>query len=215
MTKNEVNQFDQKAAQWDENSNRVKLAQAIAGAILQSVPLNKKTAAVELGCGTGLVTLFLCDKLKSITAVDNSSGMLEKLKEKIRKENTANITPFLMDLTGQIMLPEKYDLAFSSMTFHHIENYMELLKKMFDILKPGGTIAVADLEAEDGSFHSADTQIAHRGFEKDDFAQSLKKTGFINVKCTTAFVIPGTSRGSNRDYPIFLATGTKGNISDM
>jgi ubiquinone/menaquinone biosynthesis C-methylase UbiE len=204
-----MNPFDQKAAQWDEDPNRVKLAHGIANAINQALPLNKTVTAMELGCGTGLVSLFLCDKLKTITAADNSQGMLDRLQEKIKKENITNITPLLIDLAGSMAFPEKFDLVFSSMTFHHIKDYRLLLKKIYETLKPGGVVAVADLEAEDGTFHPADVEIAHKGFEKNDFAESLRKAGFIDVKCVTAFVIPGAARGSKRDYCVFLATGKK------
>ena len=209
ITRCNMSQHDQKAAEYDKNPNRVKSAQIIANFIEQALPLNKDFSAMEFGCGTGLVTMFLRDKLKSITAIDNSSGMLEKLKEKIHKEKVTNVTPVQVDLTGEITLPDKYDIIFSSMTFHHIEDYQFLLEKIFEMLKPNGMVAIADLEAEDGSFHSVDTEIAHKGFEKGAFAESLKKAGFVDVKCTTAFVIPGSVRGSERDYPIFLATGKK------
>lgn len=204
-----MSQFDQKAAQWDENPDRVKLAKAIADAIKITVPLNMNMTALEIGCGTGLVSMFLRNKVKEITALDNSGGMLEKLKEKIRKENIDNIRPVLADLSGQMEFVNNFDLVFSSMTFHHIDDFGGLLKKIFNMLKSGGIVAIADLEAEDGSFHPADTQIFHKGFEKQTFMKSLKNAGFVDVKFKTAFVINGASRGAKRDYPVFLATGKK------
>ena len=163
---------------------------------------------MDFGCGTGLVSMFLWEKIKSITAVDTSEGMLTKLREKIEKERVTNITPVQADLT-KARLNGTYDLIFSSMAFHHIQNTQALLKTMYTMLNPGGMAAIADLESEDGSFHSADTEIAHAGFEKEDIQRQFEQAGFAEAECKTVYVIPGAIRGSQRDYPVFLATGKK------
>ena len=47
--------------------------------------------AMEYGCGTGLITLMLADKLQKITAIDISAEMLELLKAKITNRMISNI----------------------------------------------------------------------------------------------------------------------------
>lgn len=204
-----MSQFDHAAMEWDEKPTRVKLAKTIADAIANAIPLDKNWAAMELGCGTGLLSLFMQDKLKSITAIDNSSGMLQRLKEKIRKDNLSNITPLKIDLTEQVDLPGKYDLIFSSMVFHHIKDYKGILGKMVKMLNPTGMVAIADLDVEDGNFHDTDASFEHKGFDRNLFTKDMENAGLVDIESVEAFVIDGSIRGSKQNYPVFLATGKK------
>lgn len=45
------------AASWDENPARMKLAEDVAHAIAQHVPIRSSFDALDIGCGTGLLTL--------------------------------------------------------------------------------------------------------------------------------------------------------------
>ena len=76
--------FDEAAARWDEQPARVALAQDIAKAILAQVPVRPSMAAIDYGCGTGLLTLALRPAVQRITGVDSSSAMLAKLQEKLQ-----------------------------------------------------------------------------------------------------------------------------------
>ena len=72
--------------------------------------------------------------------------------------------------------------------------------------KIGGEIAIADLEAEDGTFHTEMTDdIKHKGFEKSHFKNLLKNAGFTDIEVKTAFSI---SR-DEKLFPVFLAYGKK------
>jgi hypothetical protein len=71
-------------------------------------------------------------------------------------------------------------------------------------LRPGGRIALADLDREDGTFHSSDvTDVFHLGFDRADLKAQLAQAGFDDVSDTTAFV----HHRNDRDYPVFLVSG--------
>ena len=202
------NPFDAKAALWDEDPRRVQMARAIAEAIAGAVPLKTTMQALEVGCGTGLVTTCLAPKLGSVIAVDTSAGMLDVLQAKIQALSISNIVPMRADLTGPHSIEGQFDLIFSSMTFHHIGDYNAILRMLHSLLKLGGWIAIADLDAEDGSFHDPQTHIEHRGFNRAEFKVALQTLGFTALGDCTAFVIPK----NNRCYPVFLITGQKATI---
>jgi ubiquinone/menaquinone biosynthesis C-methylase UbiE len=46
-----------------------------------------KISAFEYGCGTGNVSFFLKENFDKITLADSSRGMLDVVKEKIKKDN--------------------------------------------------------------------------------------------------------------------------------
>ncbi|MEO2068378.1 MAG: hypothetical protein ABGX27_02585 [Desulfurobacteriaceae bacterium] len=71
--------------------------------------------------------------------------------------------------------------------------------------KKGGYIAIAELEKEDGSFHSNNEGIFHFGFSEDEIKKLYEEVGFKDIK----IVIVNVIHKNNRDYPIFLALGRK------
>ena len=78
----EKRDFDQVAASWDQNPARLKLASDVAHAISQQAQLTPDMDVLDFGCGTGLLTLHLQPKVRSITGVDSSEGMLAVLRKR-------------------------------------------------------------------------------------------------------------------------------------
>lgn len=194
--------FDVVALQWDEEPRRVKLANDIAAAIMERIPVSQEWDALDFGCGTGLVTLQLAPHLHSVTGADSSAGMLERLDLKMRTSGIANVQTALCDVAKGMLPTGKYHLITSAMTLHHVEEIVPLLQSLKALLYPGGLIALADLEAEDGSFHEDATGVFHNGFRSDELADLLEKSGFTAVKVATATNI---TKGE-RVFPVFLAT---------
>jgi hypothetical protein len=73
------------------------------------------------------------------------------------------------------------------------------------MLKPGGFIALSDLDKEDGSFHTEDTGVQHYGFERSWIEGATRKAGFSDVATHDASVISKP----NGDYPVFLLTARR------
>ncbi|MBW4056610.1 MAG: class I SAM-dependent methyltransferase [Proteobacteria bacterium] len=194
--------FDAAALHWDEEPRRLKLAGEIAASIRANLTLSPEWDALDFGCGTGLVTFQLAPDLRSITGVDSSSGMIERLTAKTQKSGLSNVRAELCDL-GKGELPTgKYHLITSSMTLHHIKDIAPLLQLLKTLLHPGGRIALADLEAENGSFHEDPTGVFHHGFSTEELTGMLEMAGFSSIVITTAaHVVKG-----DRTYPVLLAT---------
>lgn len=56
------------------------------------------------------------------------------------------------------------DVIVSAMALHHVKEPSKQLCLFAKALKKGGTIAIADLAKEDGSFHSDNNGVYHLGF---------------------------------------------------
>jgi ubiquinone/menaquinone biosynthesis C-methylase UbiE len=200
--------FDRVAAGWDSNPARVALVKGIVAAIRQAVPLTRDMAVLDFGAGTGLLTLGLLPYVARITAVDASSEMLKVLADKLRSLEIDNVTPWHGDI-GREPLPEAgYDLVVSSMVLHHIADVSQLFKPLRRCLRPGGWIALADLDSEDGSFHPDPTGVFHQGFDRQQIGNWLEAAGFRAVTLHDAYrMVRPQSNGGTREYPVFLATG--------
>ena len=72
---------------------------------------------VDIGCGTGVWTLHLAQKAKSVLGIDNSKAMLEILKEDAIKNNINNIKILHLDFENFYKEnQENFDIAFLSMS---------------------------------------------------------------------------------------------------
>jgi len=165
--------FDREAAKWDTNPNRVKLANDVAAAIVREIELTRDMEALDFGCGTGLLTLKLQPLVKSITGVDSSLGMLGALQNKIELQVLENVHTRFADFEKGEHAEGSYDLIMSSMTLHHVPDTAAVLKEWFSLLRPGGQVCFADLDTEDGSFHSDKTGVFHFGFDREQLKQLL------------------------------------------
>jgi ubiquinone/menaquinone biosynthesis C-methylase UbiE len=203
-----MNEFDQKAAQWDAKPVRVERAQAVAAAIKAAVPLSPQLTALEYGCGTGLVSFSLQPYLGHITLADSSTGMLTVLKEKIAAGGIHNMTPVQLDLITDPLPIEQFQLIYTLLTLHHIPDTAKILRAFYELLEGAGYLCVADLDKEDGTFHE-DEFHGHLGFDRAELAAQARSIGFSDIHFTTAYHMIKDVAGVRKDFPIFLMVARK------
>ncbi|MDD2922543.1 MAG: class I SAM-dependent methyltransferase [Anaerolineales bacterium] len=201
--------FDKRAKDWDADPKKVERARAIAEAIRNMIPLSRETSALEYGCGTGLLSFALQSDLGQITLADTSQGMLDVLAEKIQSSGVKNMRGLRLDLAVDPLPAQRYHITYSLMTLHHIEDTNDILKKFNAILEPNGYLLVADLDKEDGSFHTDGTTDVHKGFEKNELQKQVEAAGFTNIKFTTAYVIKKKIGDEEKSFPVFLMSAQK------
>lgn len=192
--------FDLKAATWDLDPMKLERARDVARAILDGAgPLGGRRG-LEYGCGTGLLGFVLRPHLARLVLADTSRGMLDVLREKIRASGLEGMEPLELDITKGPLPAERFDLVATLMVMHHVKDTAAALRGFFAILDPGGILAIADLDREDGSFHGPGEDV-HPGFDRGELGGALEAAGFRDVRFSTPHVI---ERGQAR-YPVFLA----------
>lgn len=203
--------FNRDAETWDDNPMRVELARAIADAIVRLVPISKDMDVLDYGAGTGLVTLALQPHARSITAADSSQGMLAKLNEKIAASGFPNVETMLLDLEHDPVPDRRFDLVVSTMTAHHIDDITALVRNLANTLRPGGHLAIADLDLDDGEFHTDSTGVRHNGLCRDKMKRIFADSGLGEVAVDTAHTLTREVPGKGeREFTIFLIVGRKG-----
>jgi ubiquinone/menaquinone biosynthesis C-methylase UbiE len=195
--------FDTKAREWDQNPVFIQRGATIAAAIRAAVPLRPDMRALDYGSGTGLLSFPLRDALGHITLKDSSAGMLAVAREKIAAQGIANMSTRQADLTAEPLPDERYELIVSAMTLHHIPDTARILKVFHDLLTPGGWLAIADLDTEDGSFHGPEVDV-HHGFDRDELRGMATDRGFGDIHFETVFTIDKDAVTGRRGYPVFL-----------
>jgi cyclopropane fatty-acyl-phospholipid synthase-like methyltransferase len=195
--------FKHKSNDYEKDKNRVNNVQNIANAILNEITFDKSMNIMDFGSGTGLLLEKIAPCVKKITAIDMSSSMNKKLNEK-KDILDCELEILEINLT-KTKLEYKFDSIISSMTLHHIKDIKELFQIFYNLLNENGTIALADLDIEDGSFHTEDTGVHHFGFDRDEIVKLAQDIGFKNVVIQSASV----AYKPHGAYPIFLLTGSK------
>jgi 2-polyprenyl-3-methyl-5-hydroxy-6-metoxy-1,4-benzoquinol methylase len=195
--------FSVRAEEYDRTDYRLKYVDEMAVAILERMPRDSELEILDFGAGTGLLTERLAPHVASIVAVDVSPSMIGKLREKA-PSLPCRLQTLRRDLTTGALPPLRVDGIVSPMTFHHIEDPAALLRRLRALLRPGGFIALCDIDREDGTFHTVDTGVRHHGFEREEFGRWMEEAGFgkVRIEDVTTIVKP------HGEYPAFIATGT-------
>ncbi|KAL4954384.1 S-adenosyl-L-methionine-dependent methyltransferase [Aspergillus filifer] len=178
--------FNTEAASWDNNPSvqeATRLAFDTLKPKIEELSHRKKAIqpkstgldVLEVGCGTGLLTLRVAPLVNEIVALDPAEGMIEVLKGKVDtvtstcqtetelepRRGGKNITPLctlLTDPEDSILPPadptnsnpisprKNYDLILSHLVLHHVPDLKQFLATLLLCLTPGGRVALTDFE---------------------------------------------------------------------
>jgi 2-polyprenyl-3-methyl-5-hydroxy-6-metoxy-1,4-benzoquinol methylase len=195
--------FNQAAQEWDKGDMRQNIAHAVFQTISSRISLASNMSIMDFGCGTGLLSFKIAPMVNRMVGIDLSEKMLEQLS--LKNSSSSEVIPLYHNLL-EVPLEETFNGIVSSMSMHHVEDTTELFKAFYAHLKRDGFIAIADLEAEDGTFHSHGNEgVYHLGFERDALRQIIEKAGFSNIRFHHAYTV----EREDQNYPIFLVTATK------
>ena len=168
----------------------------------KNIKLESSMELIDFGVGTGLLGFEILPQVKSILGIDTSAKMIEQLNDKNTSEYF--IEPMHRDIIKN-PLEKTFDGIISSMTLHHVEDLELFFTTIYKNIKKDGFIALADLEAEDGTFHSDNTGVFHFGFDVDLLHATVLNAGFTNIKIENI----NTIEKPQRDFGVFLLTARK------
>lgn len=199
-----MNEFDVKAAEWDNKPMHWDRSKAIAEEMVRLLPLSSSMKALEFGAGTGILSFMLKEHLHEITLMDNSIEMIKIMNDKIEKTKVSNLNTIYFNLEDNDYKEKKFDLIYTQMVLHHVADVERIINRFQRMLNPNGYLAIADLYKEDGSFHG-DGFDGHNGFEVDDLIEVLAKNGFNEFAHKKCFVVNREmTNGDVKPFPVFL-----------
>jgi SAM-dependent methyltransferase len=123
---------------------------------------------VDLGCGTGAGTFALLARFPEarVTAVDTSVGHLHRLRARAAALGVADrVHTVLADLDADWPELGRPELVWASASMHHMADPDRTLRKVHDLLAPGGLFAVVEL-SDFPRFLPADAPEEHPGVEE-------------------------------------------------
>lgn len=102
--------------------------------LLEFIPVNSEQTILDLGCGTGTLTVQLGNFGRKVIGVDSSQSMIDKAKEQF-----GNIEFMLCDALA-LPFENEFDVVFSNAVFHWISDHDALLKNVRKVLKANGML---------------------------------------------------------------------------
>lgn len=89
---------------------------------------------VSIGCGSGVDTRWLANNgARSVVGIDISEGLLD-----IARKNNPDIEFRHMDMERLDFADDSFDLAYSSLAIHYIDDWTKALQEARRVLRPGG-----------------------------------------------------------------------------
>ncbi|KAK1834289.1 S-adenosyl-L-methionine-dependent methyltransferase [Podospora conica] len=169
--------FNAEALTWDQNPTVVQSGILARAAYLDRLPPPPELSTLsvlEIGCGTGLLSLSLAPLVHDLTAVDAAEGMISVLSSKLSSPDPVrslsadapiagtsitNVLPVaalltspddpriqINPLTRQPTAGRRFDLVISHLVLHHVADLSALFATIIACLKPGGRVMVTDFE---------------------------------------------------------------------
>lgn len=155
--------------------------------LLEYIPQNEKQSILDLGCGTGTLTVQLNNLAKMVIGVDQSESMIKKAQEQYPNIN------FLICDALSLPFENQFDVVFSNAVFHWIKDHETLLDNINKVLKPKGLLvcefgASGNVATIENAFIKVCQDLGYKYKPKFNFPTTkhfedlLKKKGFIIEK---------------------------------
>ena len=138
--------WDERVEAWEKVATTPAFL-AIRDRIVELAEPRRDDYAVDLGAGTGLLTLALAPHVQELVAVDISERMLDRLDDRAAADGVDNVEPLVADLRRLPLDDECATLVVSNYAFHHLDDAgKELaLAEARRILRPGGRLVICDM----------------------------------------------------------------------
>lgn len=137
--------WSRRAANWDHHTSAG--LEKVTAAVLAAVRVGPGDRVVDLGCGTGQISLPLAERGAQVLAVDVSPVMIRHLEERADERTVPGLECMTAPIESLALPPGSVDLIVTSYALHHLRDAdkARLVAAAWHWLRPGGTLLVADM----------------------------------------------------------------------
>lgn len=139
--------WNRRAASWDHGAGSNPGLVRVVEQVVKSSDPSPDDRAVDLGCGSGQLTLKLAPLVGSVVAVDVSQAMIDLLGDNARRQSIGNVEGKVAPIEHLQLASGSVDLVVSNYVLHHLrdEDKPVLVRSAAGWLRPGGRLVIGDM----------------------------------------------------------------------
>lgn len=171
--------WDEFADGWDDDPAAIAYSEAAFRSLVEVLVDRQRSLEgariLDFGCGTGLLTRQLVDRVAAIDAMDTSPAMLDVLRTKGERGGWTNVR-----VLDELPTVASYDLIVASSVCSFLDDYPGAVRRLASLLSAGGTFIQWDWEQDpvDEEPH---------GLTRVAVSEALMSAGLDDVVVETAF----------------------------
>jgi ubiquinone/menaquinone biosynthesis C-methylase UbiE len=142
--------FQEWANEYDNTLGKVRRHHKLLDLVVRESGVKRNDLVLDIGCGTGLLSLKFLDKADcSVTAIDSSAQMLEIFREKIEKcKLNEKIHCIQISAEDMGFEPGQFDIIAATVALHHVKYKEPVIKNIYNCLKDGGRFVLGEMDID-------------------------------------------------------------------
>ena len=141
--------FDRWSVTYDSPGLQRLAYRPIHNVVLRRLRGLTPSTIVDLGCGTGQLSVRLCRQFPSafVVGIDLSPGMLGEAAERIDPDAGGHCALVRADAQALPLAPGSVDVVVCTESFHWYRDHYRTLDGLAGIIRPGGRLVIASIAA--------------------------------------------------------------------
>ena len=135
-------EFTRQADTFDAHA--VKADDQVAARFQEAMGSAGSGTVLDVACGPGVVTAALAGKAQAVTAFDATPAMLEKARKRCAEAGLQNVQFKQGNAASLPFDSGAFDGVVTRLAIHHFPDPKRVLKEIFRVLRPGGTVVIAE-----------------------------------------------------------------------
>ncbi|MCX7824565.1 MAG: methyltransferase domain-containing protein [Verrucomicrobiae bacterium] len=134
-------------------ADRLRVLDAVYGAtsrsLLNRAGLRPGWQCADIGCGTGLVTLAMAERVGNsgrVVGVDRAEFFLNEARRSAAERGLSNIEFVSGDAVAPPLLTEQFDWVYGRCVLSHLRDPLRALQAMTRLTRPGGCVVIEDID---------------------------------------------------------------------
>ncbi len=169
--------FANVVADWDNIRNQYLQKEELEN-IFNLIPAKEKMNVLDLGAGTGFVSIPLANREMNVIALDNHPAMTNELAEMKKKSETLNLNIINSDINKIPVRVSAMGLICAVLVLHHLHNPVGALRNIIKHLEEGGYFLIIDFLRHNQKQSADRMGDIWMGFDSGLFVDFFEKNNF-------------------------------------